>query len=353
MTFPQRHQSRRTWLLRDAPTTLPEEYLLHFDPSIGTENLGDEIIAAAVTTALREMCPESRLLTAPTGQAPAWRMARLARHARLNIIGGANTVSPHRLLYSGWKISGLSMAMDVRYLLMGVGRFGTASMDPFSAAIYRRSLHRDLPHSCRDEATASLVATLGVRTMNTGCPTMWSLTPEHCAAIPRQRGESVVFTLTHYLAAPQFDRALLQQLRRFYDRLCFWPQQLGDLSYLRWLAGGQLPGDVRVLTPTVDAFSTRLRVAGTDYVGTRLHAGVLALSLGRRALVVAVDNRAPDIARDTGLPVVSRESLRDHPTIVGEEKDVVLTLPWDAIARWKAEVANWMSQSNRIPVFSQ
>ncbi len=46
-----------------------------------------------------------------------------------------------------------------------------------------------------------------------------------------------------------------------------------------------------------------------DYIGTRLHGGVFCLLRGKRSLIVEVDNRATEIARDTGLPTVKRVDL--------------------------------------------
>jgi hypothetical protein len=41
-----------------------------------------------------------------------------------------------------------------------------------------------------------------------------------------------------------------------------------------------------------------------DFVGARLHGGIRALQRGRRTLTIALDNRAREIAGDTGMPVV-------------------------------------------------
>ena len=46
-----------------------------------------------------------------------------------------------------------------------------------------------------------------------------------------------------------------------------------------------------------------------DYVGTRLHAGILALNYRKRTLIIAVDNRAAEMKTDINLPVIARGDL--------------------------------------------
>lgn len=47
-----------------------------------------------------------------------------------------------------------------------------------------------------------------------------------------------------------------------------------------------------------------------DYVGTRLHGKIRVLNREKRAIILAVDNRAIEIANDTALPVVRREDIQ-------------------------------------------
>ena len=58
-------------------------------------------------------------------------------------------------------------------------------------------------HSVRDEYTKDMLERIGIKNViNTGCPTMWSLTEEHCKQIPIKKSNSVVFTITDYNKKP-------------------------------------------------------------------------------------------------------------------------------------------------------
>jgi hypothetical protein len=43
-----------------------------------------------------------------------------------------------------------------------------------------------------------------------------------------------------------------------------------------------------------------------DYIGTRLHGGSQMPSFKKKVMIIAIDNRAKEIGRETRLPTVSR-----------------------------------------------
>lgn len=74
-----------------------------------------------------------------------------------------------------------------------------------------------------------------------------------------------------------------------------------------------------------------------DYIGTRLHGGIHALNHGVRAIVIEVDNRAAEIARDTGLPSLHIADVAKLSDMIRSELEVKIDMPWDAIAQWKSQ----------------
>ena len=82
-----------------------------------------------------------------------------------------------------------------------------------------------------------------------------------------------------------------------------------------------------------------LAIDDLDYVGTRLHAGIRALSKGHRSLVISIDNRAECIGADTGLPVLRREDVmialaeKVHSQIRAE-----IRMPWENIQKFRESV---------------
>ena len=85
-------------------------------------------------------------------------------------------------------------------------------------------------------------------------------------------------------------------------------------------------------------YDTVLEQSDLDYVGTRLHAGIRALSKGHRSLIISIDNRAECISADTGLPILKREDVR----LMLKERlsrnfETNITLPRENIIRWKGQ----------------
>ena len=75
-----------------------------------------------------------------------------------------------------------------------------------------------------------------------------------------------------------------------------------------------------------------------DYVGTRLHGGIEALNHGRRSLVLAVDNRATEIGKDTNLPVMDRKSAVELiEERINSSWATEIVLPNDNISLWKSQ----------------
>jgi polysaccharide pyruvyl transferase WcaK-like protein len=312
-------------------------HIVLFDPAVLSRNLGDQIISETIRSLLRSTVPEVRVLTSTTQQAPGWKSAMLARNSLLNIVGGSNCFTPHRLHYSMWKIGLPALVRRVRYLLMGVGSYGENAPDPYSAMLYRSVLSRTLVHSCRDAATTSRIRHLGLQAVNTGCPTMWGLDEVHCRRIPINRSEHVIFTLTDYLQDHQADLSMIQTLRDTYQQRAFWPQGLGDLAYLRHLLSGSLDG-IRILDPQLESFESHLDSVPCDYVGTRLHAGIKALQHARRALVIGIDHRARAIAADTALPTLPRGQLARLGSTLSRPGPIRIRMPWHGIREWQDQL---------------
>lgn len=174
-----------------------------------------------------------------------------------------------------------------------------------------------------------------MKSVNTCCPTTWSLTPEHCAAIPSARAPAVVFTLSAWRQDAAADRAFVEILRRHYSKLFFFPQMQDDYQYFRSFGWD----DIRIPATTCRAYSRFLDDEDVDFVGTRLHGGIRALQKRRRALILSIDNRAAEIGSDTGLPVVPRSDGKKVEAWIEAGAPTTLQLPQDAIDYWKAQFA--------------
>lgn len=319
--------------------------LILFDTSAGTDNLGDFIIMHYCEAHLREVfAGQSLFVTKVPTHLPGGKQIRQLCHQSLHrIVCGTNILKTSILRTRLWKLSPLDGLTLRNLCLMGVGwgSYTRYSPDPYTAWMYRSILAGEKSgylHSVRDTYTLKRLQSLGFNNViNTACPTMWSLTPEHLARIPTAKADRVLLTLTHYRANPAADKAFIHLAKQAYQEIYFWPQQAQDLAYLIQL--GEAEG-VHILDGWFEVYDHLLQQGHLDVIGSRLHGGIHALNRLCRTLILSVDNRASEIAKDTALPIADRTDLATIEAFITHPCPIHLTLPWTAITRWKQQFCN-------------
>lgn len=307
-----------------------------FDTSVASSNLGDQIIMDAARKVLAKSFPDAFFLSIQTHDSISRASYKLLQGSQLAIICGTNLLSSNMNIYNQWKVNLFDTAFVKGVILLGVGWWQyQPSPNLYTRLLLKRLLANRRLHSVRDDYTKKQLEAVGItNVVNTACPTMWSLTPEHCRTITSTKAASVVVTLTEYNQKPEFDKPFVQLLRKLYNRIYFWPQQPGDFSYMKLIADH----DVHFVPPTIDALDRVLEEEDVDYVGTRLHAGIRALQKRKRSLILAVDNRAKEIAADTNLPVLPREDLSSIESRLTGPIVPDIRLPTAAIQRWTKQI---------------
>lgn len=314
------------------------------DPALYTHdgntspNIGDQVISRAVQRELRAIFGDAtRFEALPSHQYPTSAALDRLQKADHVFVGGSNLLYFRWWRRASWKLGPLGLARYRQLVLMGVG-WGAYDIPPntYGRWVCRTILAQNRLHSVRDAYTRRM-ASEGLRVpqvVNTACPTMWCLTDERLSRIPADRGDECLFSLTDYARDALRDGELIRTLSAHYgNRLLFWPQGNGDLDHVR-----SLGYTGRVLERSFDALLALLS-SGTrfDYVGTRLHAGILCLEHGIRSLILSVDNRAREIAADTGLPVLERGDFDGLKQWIEQPAPTRLRLPWADIDRWRGQ----------------
>lgn len=327
----------------------PERLLaiVTLDPAIGTENTGDLIIAQAVSDVVAEVFPSGFNRSVPTHDRLSPRALELIRESDYALVGGSNILSSTILGDHQWRIQWSDVRHLGRLVLCGVGWRSYQDGPALSTKmLLRLVLHPTLVHSVRDGYSEMRLRQCGLpNVINTGCPTMWRLTPEHTQQIPTRKANRAVITLTHWRRDIAADRAFVALVLRAYDEVCFWPQMAVDLPYLRSLLPAHDLAAVRIVGPALSVFDALLSEPDVDYLGTRLHGGIRALRHRRRSLVLGVDNRALEIAKDTGLPVVARADGDAIRRWIASDAPTEITLPVANIARWKSQFRAQLGES--------
>lgn len=297
------------------------------DTALESDNSGDQII---MESCMSHISGADKLYCVPTHRFPTDDERMLLRCASEKLLCGTNILSGHMRSYGLWRLSSdVSCYRNTR--LMGVG-FDSKNedFDTYTRQLLRGILSKSGYHSVRDSFSEKMLRKMGIdNVLNTGCPTMWNLTPEHCETIPKNKAASVVCTVTDYSRDDVHDADMLRILTESYDTVYLWLQGSKDREYVEDLG---FADKVTFLESPLAEYSKILCRSDLDYVGTRLHAGIYALNKGHRTLVISVDNRAECISADTGLPTLPRDAVSDllREKIYGEIK-TELALPWNNI----------------------
>jgi polysaccharide pyruvyl transferase WcaK-like protein len=324
------------------------------DPGIQTQdgqpsfNLGDLIIQAAVNRELASLFPGADVARYSTHSPLTSSQLAGIQSCGLIFVGGTNLLSSrfrpwnrwserYGVWSNQWSISLFDALRIGRAVLIGAGwRQYQPNPDLFSRIMLRTVLSRIATHSLRDHYSLRMLQAAGIRNaLNTSCVTMWPFTdPLLVNRIPREKSRSALVMLTDYAQDAERDSRLLKLINGCYERVYAWPQGSGDLAYFVELGftGMLLEHSYAALESFVDSEEP------FDYIGTRLHGGIRCLLSSRRALILEVDNRAAEIARDTGLPTVRKDDFAGIEQWIDGSEPPAIHVPVVEIEGWRNEM---------------
>ncbi len=308
--------------------------------SIATENTGDHIIMEAAQQELAIILKNYQTIHFPTHEKISRVSRKLQKKVEFNVACGTNLLHAHMLLIKQWNIGIKEACFMKPVILLGVGWRSQAkrNTDFYTRWLLKKVLSGSHLHSVRDSFTEQRLQQIGINNVvNTGCPTIWSLTEQHCKEIPREKGENVVVTLTDYSQNHELDRLLMNLVLTHYKNVFFWCQGTNDYQYLLDLGFDK---KVEVIPPSLAGYNSLLADSGIslDFVGTRLHGGIRALQHKRRTIIIGVDHRANMKGKDFNLPVIHRyETVEKLEKSICDEMDTAISLPTQKIQEWKSQ----------------
>lgn len=315
-----------------------------FDTFQSSNNIGDEIIVESIKRELSFILQDSYVMSFSThtpimhilehaiGANPVLRS--YFSKADLKFICGTNIFKNNVLsLHSDWCINLFDIPFYKNVISVGCGSsLGQKEINIYTKHIYRKILNPNFIHSTRDNRTKALIESMGFYAINTGCPTTWCLSEEHCKDIPKKKNEKVVFTLTDYCKDIQNDLLMISILKKCYKEVYFWVQGADDIDYFNDICKDD---SIKIVSPNLHVYEKLLN-QDIDYVGTRLHAGIFALQKKKRSIIIAVDNRARDMDESINLRCIDRslipEKLEDR---IMSEFNTEIKVDKDAITTWK------------------
>lgn len=299
-------------------------------------NLGDLIIQEAVEREIAGVFGNQEIIRFSTHAPLEKQYFQAINNCSLTFVGGTNLLSSDMRAYSQWKI-GLRAAFQLRdAILLGVGWWQYQENPTwYTKTIFRAALSSKAVHSVRDNYTKEKLNSIGIQNViNTGCPTMWPLAGIKSETIPTSKSENALSMLTDYSKNPALDKKLLELLTSNYEKVYVWPQGKGDREYI-----SELNVPVIILERSLEALDEFIQGNSFDYVGTRLHGGVRCLLSSRRSLILEIDNRAKEIAQDTGLPTSKRDDFDYISQWIQGQTVTQIKLDLNSIQQWKNQFA--------------
>lgn len=304
------------------------------DPAYDGDNVGDQIILENCSLHLPSELTNDGVIHIPTHRDLTINEQKDLLSSKMKILCGTNALSGHMRSYGLWRMNS-HVRIYKNTILMGVGfDSNNRRFDFYTKSLFTTILCSQYLHSVRDTFSEAMLKSIGIKNViYTGCPTMWNITPELCSRIPKSKADYVVCTLTDYNRNIHMDQAMLNILSNSYKRVFLWPQGIEDGEYFQKV---RMDDNIEILPFGLESYDKILDLEDVDYVGTRLHAGIRALSKGHRTIVISIDNRARNIGKDTGLPVIEREDIEVMlQEKINSEFVTDIHMPIKNIRQWK------------------
>lgn len=317
--------------------------IILFDPGIRSLNKGDEIIMRSAESELEKagILKDAYVIHAATHSPIVTFYQNTKRNSHMSFYTNAKYkfICGSNLLWRNmlkprpvFNVNPFNCLPYENSILFGVGTGAPRDKtNGYTRKLYTRILSKEYVHSVRDDKTVAFLNDLGYKAINTGCPTMWSLTEDFCAAIPQEKASNVVFTLTDYGKNREYDQQLIDVLVKEYDKVYFWIQGAFDKDYFDSFRNTD---GIIVVPPSIDAFSRVLSLNDIEYVGTRLHAGMFALQHKKRTITVAIDHRIVDMKDAYDINIIERDKLDQLPQMLNGYLPTHIKLKSENISTW-------------------
>lgn len=323
--------------------------ILMLDTSVASLNQGDEIINISIKNNWNELFEKNYIMKLPT-HTPVYtpfqcflynkKKLNTFNNADYKFLCGTNALYTNMLRpLPSWNINIFNCGMVKNTICLGTGLgVNSNKVNLYTKLLYKKVLSRDFIHSVRDEKTKKFLQKLGFKAINTGCPTLWGLTPEFCKDIPNHKSNKVIFTLTSYEKDIKNDQLMINILKENYEKLYFWPQSIGDMEYLNTLSNID---NITCISPNITEYDKILN-DNVDYVGNRLHGGIFAMQHKCRTIIISIDYRAKEMSKTYSFKCIQRNQISNMlENLINTEWETRIDgLDFEKIEEWKRQFSD-------------
>ena len=311
--------------------------IIRYNPSLTTMNMGDFVIFDSIEKQLGQLFKDAFNIDVSTHLPISYVFSNLLNEADYKFVCGTNLLMGKlNGIFRQWDINIFNAAKLGPAILIGAGWWQyNNNPNGYTKKVYKKILSREFNHSVRDNYTKKMLNNIGFdNVICTACPTMWSLTKEHCEGIPQTKASKVVTTLTDYNKDAEKDQRMLDVLSENYDKVYVWMQGMGDYAYLNELCTND---KIEIIPPSLARYDEVLENEDVDYIGSRLHGGIRALQKQVRCVILGVDNRAKEKEKDFNIKVIDRNDVEKLPLLINSSFKTEIDIPIDEINRWKSQ----------------
>ena len=187
------------------------------NPSISSENVGDDIILKYCQDELNSIFGESLYVNVPTREHLEDKSRDHIMSSDYAFVCGTNLLASNMNVVKQWNINihdafkikrtglrkreylNFSKYSPGKLILMGAGWWQyQENPNRYTRLLLKLLLSSEQIHSVRDSYTEQMLKKIGINNvLNTACPTMWNLSKEFCSEIPKEKASKVVTTLTN------------------------------------------------------------------------------------------------------------------------------------------------------------
>ncbi len=310
--------------------------IIRYNPSLTTMNMGDFVIFDSIKTQMGELFEDAFNVDVSTHLPISYIFTRLLTKADYKFVCGTNLLMGKlNGIFRQWDINIFNAKRLGPAILIGAGWWQYNNKpNGYTKRVYKKILSTEYMHSVRDTYTEKMLRSMGfTNVICTACPTMWALTKEHCAEIPKDKAKNVITTLTDYNQDIVRDARMLEILKENYDKVYLWIQGGNDYEYFKSL---NIDG-ITLVPPALEKYDEILMGGDIDYVGSRLHGGIRALQKKVRTIILGVDNRAKEKHKDFNLKVIEREDVESLPELIRSSFETDINIPIENINKWKSQ----------------
>lgn len=327
--------------------------ILMLDTSIGSDNIGDQIIMECVRKELSPVLSKNFVFNMPTHLVcfNAFSVFRnslaVQRYSNCDykFAGGSNLlVKDLRTHYPQWNINKWNSKPLKGVIMVGVGAGSGDHSDKYTLELYRTLLNKAYYHSVRDARSKEYVEkVLGLKAINTGCVTMWMFTPEFCKTIPVNKAPNALITLTGRNQVNPNEQLMIDTVVKNYSEVYCWLQ--GEMDY-KYFNKFKNIDNIKLIPPDKNAYENILNTVDLDYIGTRLHGGIYAMRHRKRAIIIAIDERAKEINEKNNLNCLLQSEMDKLDGLINSEFETKIVMPFDEINRWKSQFGEYNNEYN-------